>query len=138
MPVPARVPSGWLAIMLALGVISLCLGLRLGLNMTCAYAQPHSAVAEQIWPTAAADTQFSTTALTGQSAEHGTEPGSCSLSEHLLSKVWHPLDPLFTAILLLFALWWSPQASHGFARRTVSPLLFPGRRRHLVLCVFRE
>ena len=126
----ARTKPGWLALLLAVMVISLCLSQRMGLKIACAL--DHSTLqSEQISGPALASTAAKDTAS-------DTEHNSCSLSEQLLSKVWHALDPLFIAIILLFALWLAPPAALGYWRRPITPLLFSGRRRHLVLCVFRE
>lgn len=119
--------QGGLALLLAVLVISLCLSQRMGLKVACAY--DHTAL--HIEQVSSSDLQYKDTT-------NDQDHDSCSLSEQLLSKVFQHLDPLFIAIILLFALWLAPLTALGFSRRTITPLLFSGRRRHLVLCVFRE
>ena len=138
----ARTKPGWLALLLAVMVISLCLSQRMGLKIACAIDH-HTLHTEQVSGThhTLHSEQVSGPALASAAAKDtasDTEHDSCSLSEQLLSKVWHALDPLFIAIVLLFALWLPLMAPLGFLRRPIAPLLFSGRRRHLVLCVFRE
>lgn len=116
-----------LALLLAVLVISLCLSQRMGLKVACAY--DHTALHTE---------QVSSSDLPYKDTTNDQEHDSCSLSEQLLSKVFQHLDPLFIAILLLFALWLAPLTTQGLSRRAITPLLFSGRRRHLVLCVFRE
>lgn len=119
--------QGWLALLLAVLVIILCLSQRMGLTLACALDHP-TAYTEQL--------SASPLAVNDTKAE--PDHDSCSLSEQLLSKVFQHLDPLFIAILLLFALWLMPVQASSYRRRRPAPLLFSGRRRHLVLCVFRE
>lgn len=124
--------SGGLALLLAMLVISLCMSQRMGLKLACA-----------LEPAPAHQTQLTNTIPNGADLaqkERNSAPDqhSCSLSEQLLSKVFQHLDPLFIAILLLFALWLAPIKVGSYGCQQQAPLLFSGRRRHLVLCVFRE
>lgn len=146
MPSRAKLPStqltqhGWLAVMLAVVVISLCFSQRMGITVACAY--DHAAMSashSDINPNLAANTTLiAQNNLKNKDVTHDQDHDSCSLSEQLLSKILQSLDPLFIAILLLFAWWITPIVSRWFLRRPNAPLLFLGRRRHLVLCVFRE
>lgn len=129
---------GWLALLLAVLVISLCFSQRMGLKVACAYQPAVQAEqinhAERVLPLDGSSTEQS------NHKDKNTEPDqdSCSLSEQLLSKAFQHLDPLFIALILLFSLWLAPVSARRYQRRKQAPLLFPGRRRHLVLCVFRE
>ena len=138
----ARTKPGWLALLLAVMVISLCLSQRMGLKIACAIDH-HTLHTEQVSGTAlAANTDSSSFGSHPNASTKDTvsdsDHDSCSLSEQLLSKVFQHLDPLFIVSILLFALWLAPMAPLGYLRRPITPLLFSGRRRHLVLCVFRE
>ena len=139
----ANTKLGMLALLLAVLVISLCLSQRMGLKVACAY-QPaeHSVHAERVplVGDASTDTVSGRKNTISNHKEPKAEPDqdSCSLSEQLLSKVFQHLDPLFIALILLFALWLAPNSASRYCRRRPATLLFSGRRRHLVLCVFRE
>ncbi|MFP2770400.1 hypothetical protein [Oceanisphaera sp. KMM 10153] len=114
---------GWLALLLALLVISLCLSQRLGLVSSC----PASAH------------QSENILLTGDSqATVDSQGHQCSLSEQLLSKVWNQLEPMLAILLLLLSLWLLVPRTGRYCRRSPPPPPYAGRRRHLVLCVFRE
>lgn len=120
----SRQPA-WLALLLVVIVISLCLGQRMGLATACAYAPSEHIAQTTEHPHVNDHTQ-------------SEDNERCSLSEQLLSKAWSQLDPMLIALLLPFCLWiLQPQLSR-YCRRYPPPLLFSGRRRHLVLCVFRE
>ncbi|WP_319781947.1 hypothetical protein [Oceanisphaera sp. IT1-181] len=127
--------QGGLALLLAVLVISLCLSQRMGLKVACAVDHQAQYLAQTSTPALGINSSVDL-----GKKDSVTEPDhdSCSLSEQLLSKVFQNLDPLFIAIILLFALWLAPLTVLRFSRRTITPLLFSGRRRHLVLCVFRE
>jgi hypothetical protein len=113
---------GWLALLLALLVISLCLSQRLGLVSSCP-ASAHQAASAQTVDHSQA---------TADSKDH-----QCSLSEQLLSKAWNQMEPIL-ATLLLLSLWLLVPRTGRYCRRSPPPQLYAGRRRHLVLCVFRE
>lgn len=117
---------GWLALLLALFVIILCLSQRLGLLASCSASVP---VAE-----ATQSFDSSPTAADSSSNTHG----SCSLSEQLLSKAWNQLEPMLAVLLLWLSLWLLPPRIGGYFRLLPPPQPCAGRRRHLVLCVFRE
>ncbi|MGO1245889.1 MAG: hypothetical protein ACTHY5_09115 [Oceanisphaera sp.] len=125
---PKLIPRqpAWLALILVALVISLCLGQRMGLSTACAYS-PNSEHSSPIEVTPSSS-----------DSDNNTDNERCSLSEQLLHKVWSQLDPIIMAILLPLWLWlFQPQLSRYY-HRYPPPLLFSGRRRHLVLCVFRE
>ena len=119
--------QGGLALLLAVLVVSLCISQRIGLKIACA-----------LDGTAMHVEQLNASNLSPQSTKAEPEQHSCSLSEQLLNKVFLHLEPSFIAIILLFALWLAPVHVSRYSRRKLAPLLFSGRRRHLVLCVFRE
>ncbi|MGO5000184.1 hypothetical protein [Oceanisphaera sp. W20_SRM_FM3] len=119
--------QGGLALLLAVLVVSLCMSQRMGLKIACTL--DHAALHSE---------QLNASNVSPHNTKAEPEKDSCSLSEQLLSKVFQHLDPLFIAIILLFALWLAPVQASRYRRRRLAPLLFPGRRRHLVLCVFRE
>lgn len=115
---------GWLALMLVAVVLVMCLSQRMGLVSACLYAIP-----------ADASQSISDTHLNQDEQE---EHGSCSLSEQLLMKVWQHLEPVLLSLLLLVTLWLMPPLLYGYGRHLPPRFSYVGRRRHLVLCVFRE
>lgn len=119
---------GWLALLLVLVVIILCLSQRLGLLASCSASAP-MAIAE-----ATQSFDNSPEAADSSSNTHG----SCSLSEQLLSKAWNQLEPMLAVLLLWLSLWLLPPRIGGYCRLLPPPQPGAGRRRHLVLCVFRE
>ena len=127
----------WLALMLVALVISLCLSQRMGLSTAC----PYSAAAHEtpVSPSSVTpDSSVQPPSASSSDSVTADDNERCSLSEQLLSKVWSQLEPIVFAIFLLFSLWLSlPQLSY-YCRRFPPPPSFAGRRRHLVLCVFRE
>ena len=133
---------GWLALLLAVMVISLCFSQRMGLKVVCAYQPaPHNIHYPAADTGAKPLSQRPLQVVNKTESNHPNgEPDqdSCGLSGQLLNKAFQHLDPLFIAIILLFALWIAPRTASRYRRRKLSPLLFSGRRRHLVLCVFRE
>lgn len=117
---------GWLALLLALLVISLCLSQRLGLLASCSASAPMAEVTQSL--------DNNPTTADPSSNTHG----SCSLSEQLLSKTWNQLEPMLAVLLLWLSLWLLPPRIGGYCRLLPPPQPGAGRRRHLVLCVFRE
>ncbi|WP_417617379.1 hypothetical protein [Oceanisphaera sp.] len=125
----------WLALMLVALVVSLCLGQRMGLSTACPYAAHDSHAVQASSASESGPLSLSVSSSDSSKAEDNER---CSLSEQLLSKVWSQLEPIVFAILLLLSLWLLlPQLSR-YCRRFPPPPSFAGRRRHLVLCVFRE
>lgn len=125
----SRQPA-WLALMLVVVVISLCLGQRMGLATSCPYST-HDSRALQV-------ASASEAGVPSPPASQTDDNERCSLSEQLLSKVWNILEPMLIAILVLLALWLLTPQRVLYSHRVPPPLSFAGRRRHLVLCVFRE
>ncbi|GAA3699977.1 hypothetical protein GCM10022421_02960 [Oceanisphaera sediminis] len=123
---------GWLALLLVLIVIGLCLSQRMGVMTACAYSAQQP---ESISSFAHGILSDQGTAAESSSANNN---GQCSLSEQLLSKVWSQLEPMLTALLLLLSLWLLAPRVGWYCRLLPSPQPYAGRRRHLVLCVFRE
>lgn len=123
----------WLALMLVAVVISLCLGQRMGLATSCPYSahDNHAMQASSVSDAGAQPSPISDSNKTDDNER-------CSLSEQLLSKVWSMLEPMLIAILLLLTLWLLHPQQVRYCHRFPPPLSFAGRRRHLVLCVFRE
>ncbi|WP_245748765.1 hypothetical protein [Oceanisphaera psychrotolerans] len=113
---------GWLALAMALLVISLCLSQRLGLVSGCV-ASAHQSGADQL---AAPD-----------HPDNLDNESQCDLSEQLLSKVWNQLEPLLIGLLLVLP-WLPLPGTRWYRRLRPPPRPFAERRRHLVLCVFRE
>lgn len=118
---------GWLALMLVAVVLIMCSSQRMGLVSACLYAAPAD-VSQSI-----SDGPLHSTASQDDQEEHS----SCSLSEQLLIKVWQQLEPMLLGLLLV-ALWLVPPLLYGYGRRLPPLFSYLGRRRHLVLCVFRE
>ena len=118
---------GCLALLLVAVVLVMCLSQRMGLVSTCLYAAPAD-VSQSI-----SDGPLHSTASQDDQEEHS----SCSLSEQLLIKVWQQLEPMLLGLLLV-ALWLVPPLLYGYGRRLPPLFSYLGRRRHLVLCVFRE
>lgn len=119
---------GCLALLLVAVVLVMCLSQRMGLVSACLYAAPAD-VSQSI-----SDGPLHSTASQDDQEEHS----SCSLSEQLLIKVWQQLEPMLLGLLLLVALWLVPPLLYGYGRRFPPLFSYLGRRRHLVLCVFRE
>ncbi|ART79830.1 hypothetical protein CBP12_06420 [Oceanisphaera avium] len=109
----------------------------MGLKLACAL-EPAGFAQVSAAQTMPAPLALKETQLAQKESNPAPDQHSCSLSEQLLSKAFQHLDPLFIAILMLFALWLMAPATIHYQRRGLIPLLFSGRRRHLVLCVFRE
>ncbi|GGB33557.1 hypothetical protein GCM10011502_03260 [Oceanisphaera marina] len=121
----------WLALMLVAVVISLCLGQRMGMATSCPYSAHDSHAIQAV---SDAGTQSSPISDSNKTDDNER----CSLSEQLLSKVWSMLEPMLIAILVLLILWLLSPQQVRYSHRVPPPLSFAGRRRHLVLCVFRE
>lgn len=121
----------WLALMLVAVVISLCLGQRMGMATSCPYSAHDSHAIQAV---SDAGTQSSPISDSNKTDDNQR----CSLSEQLLSKVWSMLEPMLIAILVLLILWLLSPQQVRYSHRVPPPLSFAGRRRHLVLCVFRE
>ncbi len=113
---------GWLALAMALLVISLCLSQRLGLVSGCVASAHHSG-ADQL--------------ATPGHPDKPDDESQCDLSEQLLSKVWDQLEPLLLGLLPVL-LWLSLPGTRWYHRLRPPPRPCAERRRHLVLCVFRE
>ncbi|MFB9847095.1 hypothetical protein [Oceanisphaera arctica] len=120
---------GWLALLLALFVISLCLSQRLGLISSC----PAS-----VHMTDAALPFDNSQSPADKPSSADSQSHQCSLSEQLLSKVWNQLEPILATLLLLLSLWLLVPRTGWYCRLLPPPQPYAGRRRHLVLCVFRE
>lgn len=124
---------GWLALMLVGVVLVMCLSQRMGLVGACIYAAP-SDISQPLTDLTLTDPSLKANSSQDEQEEHS----SCSLSEQLLMKVWHQLDPILLGLLLLVALWLMPPLLSGYGRQLPPLFTYLGRRRHLVLCVFRE
>ncbi|WP_375055637.1 hypothetical protein [Zobellella sp. DQSA1] len=104
--------SAWLALLLVLVVTCLCLNQRIG--------------------------QAAPAAMAADIASSAPGEGHCQHSGQLLGKAWNQIEPVLLGLLFVLSLWfWLPPPVDTFSRPSCSPP-GPRRRRHLLLCVFRE